>query len=66
MLTWWRENSPPINVARVRFRDLASYICGLSLLVLYSATREDRFLKKVDVVDTVQEIQPDFQILNNL
>ena len=33
------EHSPPTNVAQVRFLDLASFICGLRLLVLYSAPR---------------------------
>ena len=39
MAQWW-EHSSPTNVARVRFPDSASYvICGLSLLVRYSALR---------------------------
>ena len=32
----WREHLPPTNVAWVKFPDV---ICGLNLLVLYSAPR---------------------------
>ncbi len=33
MSQWW-ERSPPTNVSRVRFPHPASYICGLSLLLV--------------------------------